>query len=113
MEERVHTNGSRNGSDTTAGRDTTGDQPAPSSDTRPMINMKTWCTEHGKQMHQCFYNHHKPQTESKLVLPCRHLVDRPVRTPARVECGCGKVWKMTLEASGRAWDAQEITSGKG
>lgn len=117
MEERVHTNGSRNGSDTTAGRDTTGNQSTPSRTVGTMINPKTWCTEHQKSMMDCFYEHHQParfeMTTDQIVLPCGHLANRPTRVVTVVVCACSRQWKLSLEASGHAWDAQEMPHGKG
>lgn len=116
MEERVHSNGSRDGSDTTTSSEPVGGEPTASSETRPMS--KTWCTEHEMEMWQCFYEHHKNETpfvglqaivsSDQIVLPCRHLSDRPTKNVSVVACPCGRAWKLTLEASGRAWDAQEV-----
>lgn len=79
---------------------------------------KVWCTEHHCHPMQCFFQHQIQTTPDPteppervavdmLVLPCRHLTDRPTKRVAEVECGCGRRWKLRYK-DGEGWDAREL-----
>lgn len=104
MEERVHTNGDSNGSNGEGSVRTVRSQPGTSQQASSM-NMKTWCTEHGKSMAECFYEHHKPIDLRRLLLPCGHLCMRPEGYTV-VKCKCGRTWVLQMD-NGGAWEARE------
>lgn len=107
MEERVHTNGNSNGSNGEGSVRTVGSQPGTSQQASPMTmkNAKTWCTEHGMSMAECFYEHHKPVDMRRLRLPCGHLCMQPKGYKIEA-CECGRTWVLQMD-NGGAWEARE------
>lgn len=114
MEERVHSNGSRDGGDTATSGGTVGSGPATSGEASEVgtIANKTFCTDHGKQMWECFYEHHQPVDREmvKLHLPCGHLCNRPTKGVARVTCDSGEhEYDMKYDVSNTAWNAVRVS----
>lgn len=106
----MHPNGLGNGSNPTTGSDSTGDQSGAGEQagkvkrvttdptTLRQIAEKSMCPEHGKRMVECFYEHYLPKPQKlSIVLPCRHVVDRPDKEVAVVECVCGSKWELRLD----------------
>lgn len=124
MEERVRANGSGNGSHTgTGGREVGGGKGTGESvgavnywveDAKARQVAEVSCAEHGMRLADCFHLHHGVGAIGivpeplQIVLPCRHLCNRPTKSAVVVECECGRRWRLTLECAGKAWDAQEV-----
>lgn len=127
MEERVRAYGSGNGSHTGAsgievgGSEGTGESVS-AVEAEQQLTRRMTCTEHGVHVSECFPKHHVVLDERVppdqiiavppkvvLVLPCRHLCNRPDHSGI-VVCECGKKWKMAQDNGGMTWTAQEIVT---